>query len=147
MLRLAPPGAKQEVSPVPKNKEVFIPDPEDLRIWEEYMNAPPRPKPVIPRDQYRRRRKSKRKVQQIERNRVSPTLRGFRSIMVRRSTYEMLFEMKIFYKKSFTHIVHELVNIAYQKTYKQAEVLARIEANRIKNETSDPTQPRRRYNV
>ena len=135
---------------MPKEKDLFVPDPEDLRIWEEYINAPPRPKPVIPRDKYRRKRKKRqsKSERRAQHNRPSPVIRGFRSIMVRRSTYEMLFEMKVFYNKSFCYLMHELVNIAYKKTYKQAELLARIEANRIKDEqTPNPAQSRRRYNV
>lgn len=113
-------------------EEPFVPDPEDLRIWEEYIR--PKPSPVIPRSKYRRKRRRKR--QGYERSRVSPTVRGFRSVMVKRETYEMLFEMKIFYKQSFTKMLHKLVSIAYEKTYKQAELLARIEQNREKNSVS-----------
>jgi len=113
-------------------EEPFVPDPEDLRIWEEYIR--PKPSPVIPRSKYRRKRRRKR--QGYERSRVSPTVRGFRSVMVKRETYEMLFEMKIFYKQSFTKMLHKLVLIAYEKTYKQAELLARIEQNREKNSVS-----------
>jgi len=113
-------------------EEPFVPDPEDLRIWEEYIR--PKPSPVIPRSKYRRKRRRKR--QGYERSRVSPTVRGFRSVMVKRETYEMLFEMKIFYKQSFTKMLHKLVLIAYEKTYKQAELLARIEQNREKNSAS-----------
>jgi predicted CopG family antitoxin len=112
-------------------EEPFVPDPEDLRIWEEYIR--PKPSTVIPREKYRRRR---RKRKMYERTRVSPTVRGFRSVMVRRDTYEMLFEMKIFYKQSFSKMLHKLVSIAYDKTYKQAELLARIEQNREKNSVS-----------
>ena len=113
-------------------EEPFVPDPEDLRIWEEYIR--PKPSPVIPRSKYRRKRRRKR--QGYERSRVSPTVRGYRSVMVKRETYEMLFEMKIFYKQSFTKMLHKLVSIAYDKTYKQAELLARIEQNREKNSAS-----------
>ena len=113
-------------------EEPFVPDPEDLRIWEEYIR--PKPSPVIPRSKYRRKRRRKR--QGYERSRVSPTVRGYRSVMVKRETYEMLFEMKIFYKQSFTKMLHKLVLIAYDKTYKQAELLARIEQNREKNSAS-----------
>ena len=112
-------------------EEPFVPDPEDLRIWEEYIR--PKPSTVIPREKYRRRR---RKRKMYERTRVAPTVRGFRSVMVRRDTYEMLFEMKLFYKQSFSKMLHKLVCIAYDKTYKQAELLARIEQNREKNSVS-----------
>jgi siroheme synthase (precorrin-2 oxidase/ferrochelatase) len=44
-------------------------------------------------------------------------------------------------------IIREHIDELFETTYKEAELLARIEANRKKDETPDPDKPRRRYNL
>ena len=60
----------------------------------------------------------------------------------------MLKELSKFHKKSMSQIIREHVEPMFDETYKQAEILARIEANRKKDEEAfNSDQPRRRYNV
>lgn len=82
--------------------------------------------------------------------RYSPSKRKgakFSSVMVPMDVFLKLKELSKFYKKSMSQILREQIEPMFDEAYKQAEVLARIEANRKKDETPDPTQPRRRYNV
>lgn len=71
----------------------------------------------------------------------------FSSVMVPMDVYLKLKELSKFYKKSMSQIIREHVEPMFDEAYKQAELLARIEANRIKDETPDSDKPRRRYNV
>lgn len=82
--------------------------------------------------------------------RVSPSKREgakFSSIMVPMDVFLRLKELAKFHKCSMSSIMRREVNRLFDEAYKQAEVLARIEANRTKNETSEPDKPRRRYNI
>jgi hypothetical protein len=110
----------------PPKEELWVPDPEDIRIWKEYLNR--RPPKHEPSPMVRKKRKRRKKDLTFDRKkRVSPSQRGYRSIMVRRETYEMLNEMRYYYRKGFGVILQGLVEAAYDKTYKQAEILARIQ--------------------
>lgn len=113
--------------------EPFVPDPEDVKAWHDYLNRPrpPRKRKISRARTSRpggRARPLKRGRKKIYRdfNRDPPSLRGFFAIMVRRDVYEMLREMRTFYKLPYNTILCELVRVAYEKTYKQAELLARI---------------------
>lgn len=82
--------------------------------------------------------------------RYSPSKRKgakFSSVMIPMDVFLKLKELSKFYKKSMSQILREQIEPMFDEAYKQAEVLARIEANRTKDETSDPDKPRRRYNV
>jgi hypothetical protein len=69
----------------------------------------------------------------------------FRSIMIHMETYQKIKELQKFYKAGMGSIIRPLIDELFDKTYKEAELLARIEANRKKeSETSDTTKPRRR---
>lgn len=84
-------------------------------------------------------------------NRKSPSKRSgvkFASVMVPMDVHVMLKELSKFHKKSMSQIIREHVEPMFDETYKQAEILARIEANRKKDEEAfNSDQPRRRYNV
>ena len=84
-------------------------------------------------------------------NRKSPSKRlgtKFASVMVPMDVHVMLKELSKFHKKSMSQIIREHVEPMFDETYKQAELLARIEANRKKDEEALNTdKPRRRYNV
>lgn len=84
-------------------------------------------------------------------NRKSPSKRlgtRFASVMVPMDVHVMLKELSKFHKKSMSQIIREHVEPMFDEAYKQAEVLARIEANRKKDEEAlNSDQPRRRYNV
>jgi predicted DNA-binding protein len=67
--------------------------------------------------------------------------------MVPLETHQKLKEIAKFYKKSMATIIREHIDELFETTYKEAELLARIEANRKKDETPDTDKPRRRYNV
>jgi predicted DNA-binding protein len=71
----------------------------------------------------------------------------FSSVMVPMDVFLKLKELSKFYKKSMSQILREQIEPMFDEAYKQAELLARIEANRKKDETPDPDKPRRRYNV
>lgn len=71
----------------------------------------------------------------------------FSSIMVPMDVFVRLKELAKFHKCSMSSIMRREINRLFDEAYKQAEVLARIEANRKKNETSESDKPRRRYNV
>jgi len=94
---------------------------------------------------YRRKRKYRYP------GRPSPSKRKttrFSTITVPPDVHAMLRELSKFYKKSMAQIVREHVEPMFEEAHKQAEVLARIEANRIKDEqTPNPAQSRRRHNV
>jgi hypothetical protein len=84
--------------------------------------------------------------------RASPSTREgkrFKPVMLHESTLIMLREISKFQQKSMSSIVRGLVEPLYAEVYKQAEVLARIEANRKsqENEIQNATVPRRRYYV
>ncbi len=91
---------------------------------------------------YRRKRKYRYP------GRYSPEKRKgtkFRSIMIHMETYQKIKELQKFYKAGMGSIIRPLIDELFDKTYKEAELLARIEANRKKaSETSNPDQPRRR---
>lgn len=72
----------------------------------------------------------------------------FVNVTIPLETSLMLKELSKFYKRSMSSIVTGFVSDAFDEAYKEAELLARIEANRKKeDETPDSTKPRRRYNV
>ena len=84
--------------------------------------------------------------------RFSPSKRKgtrFSTIMVPPDIHAMLRELSKFHGKSMSQIVRDCIEPLFEEAYKQAEVLARIEANRVKqeDEASNTDQPRRRYNV
>jgi len=91
---------------------------------------------------YRRKRKYRYP------GRFSPEKRKgtkFQSIMIHMETYQKIKELQKFYKAGMGSIIRPLIDELFDKTYKEAELLARIEANRKKeSETSDTTKPRRR---
>ncbi len=91
---------------------------------------------------YRRKRKYRYP------GRFSPEKRKgtkFRSIMIHMETYQKIKELQKFYKAGMGSIIRPLIDELFDKTYKEAELLARIEANRKKDsETSNSDQPRRR---
>jgi len=93
---------------------------------------------------YRRKRKYRYP------GRYSPDRRPgtkFHTVMVPLEAYQKLKEIAKFYKKSMASVLREQIDVVFEETYKQAELLARIEANRKADETSDSDKPRRRYNV
>jgi predicted DNA-binding protein len=93
---------------------------------------------------YRRKRKYRYP------GRYSPDRRKgakFHSVMVPLETHQKLKEIAKFHKKSMATIIREHIDELFDKTYKEAELLARIEANRKKDETPDTDKPRRRYNL
>ena len=68
--------------------------------------------------------------------------------MVPLDVHARLKELSKFYKKSMAQIIREHVDVLFDQAYKESEVLARIEANRKKDEEALNTdKPRRRYNV
>ena len=83
--------------------------------------------------------------------RYSPSKRKgakFSSVMVPMDVFLKLKELSKFYKKSMSQILREQIEPMFDEAYKQAEILARIEANRKKDEEAfNSDQPRRRYNV
>jgi hypothetical protein len=91
---------------------------------------------------YRRRRKYRYP------GRYSPEKRRgtkFKSIIVHLETYHKIKELQKFYKAGMGAILTPLVDELFEKTYKEAELLARIEANRNKDHApSDSDQPGRR---
>ncbi len=90
--------------------------------------------------------RSRRKYRYPER--VSPGRRQgskFRSIIVPLDTYLKIKELQKFYKAGMGALLSPLVDELFDKTYKEAELLARIEASRKKqNETPDADKPERR---
>lgn len=93
---------------------------------------------------YRRKRKYRYP------GRYSPEKRKgtkFKSIMIHLETYHKIKELQKFYKAGMGSIIRPLIDELFDRTYKEAELLARIEANRKKDETPDTDKPRRRYNV
>lgn len=96
---------------------------------------------------WRNRRKRKYRYP----GRYSPSKRKgtkFRSLMIHMETYQKLKELQKFYKKGLGAIIRPMVDELFDKTYKEAELLARIEANRKKESAASNTdKPRRRYNV
>lgn len=105
-----------------KKEELWEPDPEDVRIWHEFLSRPKPPKPPP-----KRKRKKRKKRYDFSK---APSRRGYRSIIVRRDTYEMLAEMRKFYGVGFSSILYGIVKSAFDKTYRHAEVLARIKARK-----------------
>jgi hypothetical protein len=91
---------------------------------------------------YRRKRKYRYP------GRFSPEKRKgtkFRSIMIHMETYQKIKELQKFYKAGMGSIIRPLIDELFDKTYKEAELLARIEASRKKqNETPDADKPKRR---
>ena len=91
---------------------------------------------------YRRRRKYRYP------GRYSPEKRKgtkFKSIMIHLETYQKIKELQKFYKAGMGSILRPLIDELFDKTHKEAELLARIEANRKKeSETSDTVKPKRR---
>ena len=83
--------------------------------------------------------------------RFSPSKRlgaKFHPVMVPLDVHARLKELSKFYKKSMAQIIREHVDVLFDQAYKESEVLARIEANRKKDEEELNTdKPRRRYNV
>jgi hypothetical protein len=96
---------------------------------------------------WRNRRKRKYRYP----GRYSPSKRRgtkFKSLMIHMETYQKLKELQKFYKKGLGAIIRPMVDELFDKTYKEAELLARIEANRKKESaTSNTDKSRRRYNV
>lgn len=94
---------------------------------------------------YRRKRKYRYP------GRYSPEKRPgskFKTIIIPLETYHKIKEIQKFYKAGMGAIIAPLIDELFDRTYKEAELLARIEANRKKeDETPDSTKPRRRYNV
>jgi predicted CopG family antitoxin len=69
----------------------------------------------------------------------------FKSIMIHLETYQKIKELQKFYKAGMGSILRPLIDELFDKTHKEAELLARIEANRKKeSETSDTVKPKRR---
>jgi hypothetical protein len=91
---------------------------------------------------YRRRRKYRYP------GRYSPEKRRgskFKSIIIPLDTYHKIKEIQKFYKAGMGAIIKPLIDELFDKTYKEAELLARIEASRKKqNETPDADKPKRR---
>jgi hypothetical protein len=96
---------------------------------------------------WRNRRKRKYRYP----GRYSPEKRKgtkFKSIIIPLETYHKIKEIQKFYKVGMGAIIKPLIDELFDKTYKEAELLARIEANRKKeDEASNTAKPRRRYNV
>jgi len=96
---------------------------------------------------WRNRRKRKYRYP----GRYSPEKRKgtkFKSIIIPLETYHKIKEIQKFYKAGMGAIIKPLIDELFDKTYKEAELLARIEANRKKeDEASNTAKPRRRYNV
>ena len=95
---------------------------------------------------------SKKKLKKLYRypNRASPCSREgakFKNVMLPLDVYLRLKELSKFHKCSMAAVVRNEVNRLFDEAYKQAEVLARIEANREKNEALNASNTRRRYNV
>jgi len=71
--------------------------------------------------------------------RYSPSKRKgakFLSVMVPIDVHTKIRELSKFYKKSMSQILRERIEPFFDETYKQAELLARIEKNREKNSVS-----------
>lgn len=84
--------------------------------------------------------------------RYSPTKREgakFSTVMVPLDAHLKLKELSKFYNKSMSQLLREYIEPLFDETYKQAELLARIEANREKadNAAQDTDNPVRKYNV
>ena len=96
---------------------------------------------------WRNRRKRKYRYP----GRYSPEKRRgtkFKTIIIPLETYHKIKEIQKFYKAGMGAIIKPLIDELFDRTYKEAELLARIEANRKKeSEASDADKPRRRYNV
>jgi hypothetical protein len=69
----------------------------------------------------------------------------FKSIVIPLETYHKIKEIQKFYKAGMGAIIAPLIDELFDRTYKEAELLARIEANRKKeSETQDAVKPGRR---
>lgn len=94
---------------------------------------------------YRRKRKYRYP------GRYSPEKRRgtkFKTIIIPLETYHKIKEIQKFYKMGMGAIIKPLIDQLFEHTYKEAELLARIEANRKQeSETPETDKPRRRYNV
>lgn len=94
---------------------------------------------------YRRKRKYRYP------GRYSPEKRKgtkFKTIIIPLETYHKIKEIQKFYKMGMGAIIKPLIDQLFDHTYKEAELLARIEANRKQeSEAPETDKPRRRYNV
>jgi len=94
--------------------------------------------------------KRKRRLLYRYPGRLAPTLRKgakFSAVMLPLEAHMKLREVAKFYQCSMSSILTRELDRLFDETYKEAELLVRIENNRIRNETPDPAKPQRRYNV
>lgn len=118
----------------------------------------PRVVPAYPEPYIRKKRKRGRpkkngrpKMDISDQVRSSPSKRSgsrFRSISSPEDVYFMLCELALFYKKSKSDIMRNLIKPAFEKAYQESLTLQRIAANRekAKNEVQDRDDvPRRTH--
>lgn len=119
-------------------EELWVPDEKDVIAWKEYLERKESPEARAIRISNLRKERRRRKKYPDRPYRTPPRDRGYRPIIVYRDTYEMLVEMRKFYKVGFGKILRGIVKAAFDKTYRQAELLAKIEARKERaNEVRD----------
>ena len=114
---------------MPKKVELWVPDEQDVIAWKEFLERPESEQAKALRKKYAFKERRKRSPDR-RKGRATPYNRGFRSIIIYRDTYEMLVEMRKFYKVGFGQMLRGIVRAGFEKTYRQSELLAKIAARK-----------------